>query len=111
MRPGFVPIERDASMNVSSRTARVCARISRANPGIITIEMARIAFWSPAPSMPTTASARTSGGKLARPSMTRIERDVGAAAPEAGEQAERHGERASAMPTIWKPERSDTCAP
>ena len=97
-------------MNVSSRTASVCARINRAKPGIITNEMARTAFSRPAPSMPTTASASTSGGKLARPSMTRM--SVTSRPPPRKPASRPIGiANSSATPTIWNPERSETCAP
>ena len=89
-RPGFVPIDRDASMNVSWRTASVCARTSRANPGITTIAIASTAFSSPGPRIPTTASASTSGGKLARRVHDPHEDVVGAATAEAREQPDGH---------------------
>ncbi len=110
IRPGFVPIECDASTNVSSRIARVCARVKRANPGIITSEMARMAFSRSAPSAPATASARTSGGKLERPSMIRMR--VTSVPPPRNPASSPSGTAISAArPTIWKPERNDTWPP
>ena len=110
MRPGRVPIECDASMKVSSRTASVCARVRRAKPGIITNEMAMMTFSSPAPSTPTTASASTSGGKLASPSITRM--SVTSVPPPRKPASSPSGTAmSSATPTIWNPARSDTRAP
>ena len=110
IRPGLVPMESDASMNVSSRTARVCARMSRVKPGITTIEMARMALLSPAPSMPTTARARTSGGKLGE-AVHHPHEKRSMPPPRNPASSPMGTANSSAMPTIWNPERSDTRAP
>ncbi len=84
--------------------------VRRAKPGIITSEMARIAFWRSAPSAPATASASTSGGKLARPSMIRMR--VTSVPPPRNPASSPSGTATrSARPTIWNPERNDTRAP
>ena len=90
--PGLVPIDRDASMNVSSRTASVCARIRRAKPGITTNEMASIAFSSPAPSIADDREREHQRWEAGQAVHDPHEALVGAAAPEAREQADRHRE-------------------
>ena len=62
IRHGREPIDCDASMNVSSRTASVCARMSRVKLGMNTIVSAIIALVSPGPSTPAIASARINAG-------------------------------------------------
>ena len=109
-RPGFVPIDLDASMNVSWRTASVCARTSRANPGITTIAIASTAFSSPGPRIPTTASASTRGGKLASASMIRM-RMLSVPPPRKPASNPIGTAASSARNTISNPELSETRAP
>jgi hypothetical protein len=69
---GLDPIDCEASMKVSSRTARVCARISRVKPGMNTIVRAIMAFVRPGPRTPAIASARISAGIERIASITRM---------------------------------------
>ena len=67
-----VPMVRDASMNVSSRTVRAWPRTRRVKPGIMTTPMATMALVVPGPSTDTSAMARTSAGIAIMASMNRM---------------------------------------
>ena len=91
-------------MNVSWRTASVCARISRANPGITTIAIARIAFSSPATEDPDDRE-REHQRREARQAVHDPHEDVvGAATAEARRAARCGTATSSARTTIWNPE-------
>ena len=93
IRPGFVPIECDASMNVSSRTASVCARVRRAEAGDHHQRDGEDRVLEPgaehAGDREREDERREAGEAVHDPHQGH----VGAAAAEPGEQPERHREQ------------------
>ena len=66
-----MPIDLAASINGSSRSARVLARITRATMGMSGMAIAMITFGSDGPKAAVITSARTNSGKACRISVIR----------------------------------------
>jgi len=71
IRVSLMPIDLAASINGSSRSASVLARITRATIGTSGIAMAMMTFGSEGPSAAVITSASTKSGSACKTSVTR----------------------------------------
>ena len=110
MRHGPAPIERDASMKVSSRTASTWPRMRRTNPGTNTIAIAMDSLSRLLPSSAATVNARISGGNANIASMTRINK-LSVRPPKYPAIRPSGSATANAKPMIMNAASSETWAP